>query len=359
MTISDALQGLVGLYLLWAQNQAFRRQNDIFAIQGGSEPLMPDKFLGSGIKRYWPLLAMVVLVSAQWVWLYVKNQKQAPSESADSSLAIWILGAGLVGMVAHTLWANWADKRAILRMAEAKKRIPQTPPRVQSKLQIVSAVYMVPTGEGEQYDVADCLRHMVCGNSLVIDVENHSFVVGDRNYVPEDPKKDFKKWLRVEYRYGTRLETTTIERIEGTRMVLPEDTFVKALLFEAESQLSGFSPLQMKAFRLARDLANFHRDAMSSHPGDIDPSKESLEVVHMHSDKRIEWRKRVQSGYERRFTKEIDGLILEFGEVGIQLPLSFFPPGNVKKIEFDIPCMVAAIVAMAHRVDGVVFYGRQ
>jgi hypothetical protein len=60
--------------------------------------------------------------------------------------------------------------------------------------------------------------------------------------------------------------------------------------------------------------------------------------------------------YARRFSKDVDDIVKEFVEEGINVPLSFAPPGNVKKIEEDIPRMAAVLIAMSHKVNGVTFY---
>jgi hypothetical protein len=246
------------------------------------------------------------------------------------------------------------------------------------RLKIISAYYGVDNGPDREVS-EEFLRPKIRGDALV-------GWVGSDLFGPLDPAIGLPKRLKVHYSFDGR-EATAI-RPENKFLVLPEDDFLKnqagALYNEKEelkkllAKTSGlvlqqvqdgsfftgspaaiFAPLQMKAFRLASDLRNFHEEGMKSYPGDINPARESLEAVHAHSDKRISWRKRVQTGYERRFAKEVNDLILEFGEAGIQLPMSFFPPGNVKKIEDDIPYMEAAIIAMAHQVDGVTLYGRQ
>lgn len=110
---------------------------------------------------------------------------------------------------------------------------------------IESANYRSIDGEGNNYDVDDCLRKMVTGDSLVLDIENHNFVAGGHNFVPEDPKRGTPKRLQVTYSYknGKRI---TAERPEGTRFVLPEDSHVQ-----------GFSMLQLEAIRLSSDLLEF------------------------------------------------------------------------------------------------------
>jgi hypothetical protein len=71
------------------------------------------------------------------------------------------------------------------------------------------------------------------GDSLVFDVENHNFVVGDQNFVRTDPLPGKAKRLRVTYSYGGQL-ARTVERSEHGRLVLPEDSEILRLDNEIE-----------------------------------------------------------------------------------------------------------------------------
>ena len=97
----------------------------------------------------------------------------------------------------------------------------------ESDLKIVSADYKALNGEGDAYDVTDCLRQMILGDSLVLEIENHNFQTGNCNFVPHDPKPGTRKRLRVVYSYK-RGAPITVERPEGTRLTLPEDSFLLA-----------------------------------------------------------------------------------------------------------------------------------
>ena len=102
-----------------------------------------------------------------------------------------------------------------------------------SKLVIQSANYAAAEGGGKPYDVAECMRQMIAGDSLVLDIENHNFVVGKKNFVPHDPKTDSVKRLQVTYSYDGE-PTLTIDRPEHGRIVLPEDFKTKQLSDEVE-----------------------------------------------------------------------------------------------------------------------------
>jgi hypothetical protein len=83
---------------------------------------------------------------------------------------------------------------------KAGTTIAEAAPESTSTLQIHYARFEAIDGSG--YDVAEFLRGIITGDSLVLDIENHSFVIGERNFVPKDPKPSTQKWLRVEYSYG-------------------------------------------------------------------------------------------------------------------------------------------------------------
>jgi hypothetical protein len=53
--------GVLSVYLLFQQNQIFRRQNDIFAGQAG-QSAMPKTPQTPWIARYWPTVVMLALV---------------------------------------------------------------------------------------------------------------------------------------------------------------------------------------------------------------------------------------------------------------------------------------------------------
>lgn len=115
-----------------------------------------------------------------------------------------------------------------------------------SKLRIHSASYAPIDGEGDDYPVAEFLSQITNGDSLVLDnIQNQSFQTPSHNFVPKDPKVGTKKRLLVEYSFGNE-KTTTIERREESRIVLPEDPFLKV-----------FNLLQLRAFHLAGRLRAF------------------------------------------------------------------------------------------------------
>ena len=79
-----------------------------------------------------------------------------------------------------------------------RRRNPKTP----SNLRIYSANYRAWQGGGNSYDVTEFLRKIISDDdSLVLDIENHNFVIGNQNFVPIDPLVGKVKRLRVTYSY--------------------------------------------------------------------------------------------------------------------------------------------------------------
>ena len=119
--------------------------------------------------------------------------------------------------------------KLIASPAEAPIEKPKEP----SKLVIHWANYRAVDGGGEEFQVGDFLRQIISGDSLVFDIENHNFVIGDKNFVPRDPLSGKEKRLQVNYSYAGSQPVTT-ERREHGRLLLPEDSKIKWLMSEVE-----------------------------------------------------------------------------------------------------------------------------
>jgi hypothetical protein len=139
---------------------------------------------------------------------------------------LWVL-ALLVGLVLALTYAAILRPRLAAISSEIGKSLLSS--KLQSsnsgsKLIIHSAKYQAPNGA--PYDVTEFLRQMITGDSLVFQIENHNFVIGDENYVPKDPAPFLPKLLEVQYSFD-RSPIYSMERPEHSRLVLPEDTFLK------------------------------------------------------------------------------------------------------------------------------------
>lgn len=114
-------------------------------------------------------------------------------------------------------------------------------PKEPSKLTIYSADYGAWKGTGESFDVAEFMRRIIAGNSLVHGpIENDSFTIDGKNYVPRDPLFGQPKRLQVTYSYNGEAQRT-VRRTEHGRLTLPEDSGIDWLgseLNKARTEIS-------------------------------------------------------------------------------------------------------------------------
>jgi hypothetical protein len=215
----------VGVYLLWQQNQIFKRQNEIFASQAG-HPATPSKTsLDTRLKRYWPTVIMVVLILMTGYDIY---DRHADGAATNGAVPWWHYGSILLLVAAGT---GLMIGRLTRTEAASASAAPTENSKEPSKLRIHSANYRAVQGGGQTYDVSEFLRKIISGDTLAFDVENHNFVIGDKNFVPNDPLFGVVKQLQVTYSYGAE-PTITIVRYEHDRLVLPEDSKIQQLTEE-------------------------------------------------------------------------------------------------------------------------------
>lgn len=109
-------------------------------------------------------------------------------------------------------------------------------------LAIHNADYRAIEGGGDHYEVSRCLRKLIRGDALLINVQNHSFVADGENCVPEDPRRGKQKRLLLSYSYkdGPKI---TVERREDDLLVVPVDPLIQ-----------NFPYLELKALHLANRL---------------------------------------------------------------------------------------------------------
>jgi hypothetical protein len=164
-----------------------------------------------------PFLSLLLLGIFDFCCILI-GLEQINAQKAKSGV-IWIVvgvGSGLLGYY-------WSQvKRTIARVVFRKKP---------SKLVIHWANYRAVENAGEVYEVAEFLRQIISGNSLVFDIENYNFKIGDKNYVPHDPLPFKEKQLQVNYSYNGEPAGTTARREHG-RLLLPEDSKIKWLMEE-------------------------------------------------------------------------------------------------------------------------------
>jgi hypothetical protein len=216
MAVTDWVQTAAIIYFAWRQNQIFERQNEIFASQAG-HTAMPKTSQMPWLSRYWPTMIMVGLVALTAYDIYARR--------GAAPVVPWWFYVFLLLIVATI---GLVDGRLTRTKQLAGER-----PKEPSKLVIHWANYRAVENAGDVYQVGDFLRQIISGDSLVFDIENHNFVIGDKNFVPHDPLPFKEKRLQVNYSYGGQPACTT-ERREHGRLLLPEDSKIKWLMGEVD-----------------------------------------------------------------------------------------------------------------------------
>jgi hypothetical protein len=270
MAVTDWIQTAAAVYFAWQQNRIFRQQNQIFANQAG-HAAMPKTSQAPWIAQYWPTVVMVGLMAltgydiyarhgappvVPW-WFYVilllivavavlaigrLTTKTTPHlenpEAEQLKDEVERIKQEKTDLEAKYLLENREKKKyqEDLAIAEGKAEALQSAslaekPKYPSKLAIHWANYQAVDGGGEVYQVGEFLHQIICGDSLVFDIENHNFVIGDKNFVPRDPLFGKQKRLQVNYSYGGSQPVTT-ERREHGRLLLPEDSKINWLMGE-------------------------------------------------------------------------------------------------------------------------------
>ena len=112
-----------------------------------------------------------------------------------------------------------------------------------------------------------------------------------------------------------------------------------------------FTPLQLEAFQLARDILQFLAD-YEPVPSNHFSSKSDKQDADLLGQK-IDWRKKLANSYKLRFEAREKLIEQKFGEQGIFENYTAYFSG-VRGFEEIIPLYAAILTTMAHRVDGVI-----
>src|ERR1017187_8250508 len=255
----------------------------------------------------------------------------------------WAGGALLLGIVLIV----WKVAEGRQKDSQPQIEVSPVPTQSPSRLKILSASWgpvkkTHPPGI-DDIDVAKKLREM----------QHDGLVVRADNNVAEghDPTPNWPKRLRVVYAFRNSA-AVCVERAEGETLILPEDAYLKRLIADSKPEEALFSPLQLEAFRFAKDICHFLSQFEPIPPDLTHATLSTHENQLLHA--RIEWRQKLASAYQLRFAERERLLKLKFGEVGITADQSAESP-NARGLELYIPRLASTMVLMAHRVDGLQF----
>jgi hypothetical protein len=220
--------------------QGYHAWGLIFAIVGlgGLLMLIRDHLATTASK--WPIRVSLKVLAVATLSMLVgqlvgRDIAGYRANSEISSVQWWLFGLTLLLIV-------------VVMSAALSKSKP-------SKLVIHWANYRAVEGGGEEFQVGDFLRQIISGDSLLFDIENHSFVIGDKNFVPRDPLWGKEKRLQVNYSYRGNPPVTT-ERREHGRLLLPEDSKIKWLTGEVERINKLYLEANQRASKLQNELAD-------------------------------------------------------------------------------------------------------
>jgi hypothetical protein len=253
------------------------------------------------------------------------------------------------------LQKNALEKRLAEALLLIEKPAAQKGP---SRLVIHYARYEAIDGSGD--DVAEFLRGIITGDSLVLDIENHSFVIGERNFVPKDPKPSSPKWLRVEYSYD-RGPKCFLQRPEHSRLVLPEDSFLKeqttiALepdqneikkqnrLHELGRSVDGLlSPLQVEILRLRQNIVAWSLTIPPCPAPDGSVNRDNADPHAAVLCREIaDWTDKIHHQYASTYEPEVMRLAHKLGALGVKVreleadSTEVASPDTVAKITNDL-----------------------
>ena len=125
----------------------------------------------------------------------------------------------------------------------------------------------------------------------------------------------------------------------------------EAPLVKPDSCVGLFSPLQLEAFQLAKDIRSFLQNFEPIPPADYS-SGESQRM--RSSEERIAWAKRLDSNYQLEFNDRIRNIELKLGAKDIHINHSAIKNSARRGVGEYITRHADVLTAMAHRLDGVV-----
>lgn len=122
-------------------------------------------------------------------------------------------------------------------------------------------------------------------------------------------------------------------------------------LIDIGRNLDGFfSPIQLEALRLAKEIRNF-LNSFESMPDPIDVRSQDEKKRLMQIDLRSSWRQRIKSAYALQFEGRVKQTKFKLEAAGFPAPLSSFRPKTHEPAdEFEWEANVLTV--WAHRMDG-------
>jgi hypothetical protein len=259
-----------------------------------------------------PLPSLILLGIVDFCCILIGLEQVSAGKIATG--AIWIF----VGISSGLIGYYWTQIKKVWNRLVASVRSRTEP----SKLVIHWANYRAIENNGDVYEVGDFLQQIISGDSLVVDIENHNFVVGDKNFVPHDPLPFKMKRLQVNYSYRGQ-PAITVTRQEHGRLVLPEDSAIPWLKSEID-RLKAALPKQskypipevrLKILSIVSELQGFLGEhGEEPRPPEIhkELGEDNLDFLARFRARPVEpmmkWRARFLGDYRREFKNKVSSL---------------------------------------------------
>jgi len=259
------------------------------------------------------------------------------------SLDWWAIGGMFLFSAILMLLGHRKNRR--LEPLQESNLLPPHPPIKPSRLKILSAYYGIDGGPDS--DVADkYLRPRMVGDAL-------AGWVGADLFGAFDPAIGIYKRLKVRYSFEGR--EAVIERRESELLVLPEDPYLKKTTQTAVENL--FSPLQIEAFQLAKELRGFLKE-IGPHP---EIMKENGQLDQRAAVKYTEWSAKFISGYRGRFAPRVESFRVRVGQLGLTscYGLDAWTQGVKEEIELQLCAQTLELIALELGSIGELRFSRE
>lgn len=112
------------------------------------------------------------------------------------------------------------------------------------------------------------------------------------------------------------------------------------------------SPLQLEAFRVAKDIRFFLAAEASQLPSP-NPSADFEAQWNYIFKVKVPWENRIENAYELDFSARLRSILLKFGKEGLRDEALNRLAGKIEKPEEDLTEIAERIICLAHQADGL------
>ena len=177
--------------------------------------MVSDGWIRAHLPPYMPYLRGLCVVLWVW-WAIAKFMSNRPNLTPSRPFEKHGNLAGRDNTGAQISHSVIGDS-ALDKLLKATAPATQAP----SRLYINSAEYVSTEDPTRRTDVTECLRLLIVDDKLALEIQNHNFIAGGKNYVPKDPHPYRKKKLHIVYSFNNG-PLSEVEQLEETTLRLPQ-----------------------------------------------------------------------------------------------------------------------------------------